>query len=420
MWPEGENFSAILPLDLTGMIYYNFLGLRMSPLNLCCPGVPPLFMKKTRLFLEAVLCPILGLSLLFWGCSEKKPPPPPPVPVVAATVAQKDVPVQLKTIGNVEAYATVAVKARVGGEIKQVNFKEGQDVKAGALLFVIDPRPLEAALRDAQARLARDKALAKKAETDAVRYSELVQKEFVSREQYDQAQATAESLTATVAADEAAVENARVQLSYCFITSPLNGRTGNLKADQGNLIKADADTSMVVINQIQPIYVSFSVPEQFLPEIKKYMAAEKIPVKAVISKDDKQEELEEGVLTFVNNTVDTTTGTILCKATYDNRDKRLWPGLFVNVVMTFTTEKGAVAVPSQAIQTGQEGQFVFVVKPDLTVEARPVEVGRTFNGEVVVKKGLEAGERVVTDGQLRLVPGAKVEVKQPEAGAKAS
>jgi len=342
------------------------------------------------------------------------------VPVVVAPVVKKDVPVQFKNIGNVEAYATVAIKARVGGEIKKVNFREGQDVKAGDLLFVIDPRPLEAALRQAQANLVRDTALANKAESDARRYAELIKKEFVSQQEFEQARATAESLQATVKADEVAVENAKLQLSYCFITAPISGRTGNLKADLGNLIKADADTSMVVINQIQPIYVSFAVPEQLLPDIKKYMAVEKVPVRAVIPKDDRQQQVEEGILTFVNNTVDTATGTILCKATYENREKHLWPGLFVNVVVDFTTEKGAVVVPSQALQTGQQGQFVFVVKPDLTAEARPVEAGRTFNGEVVVKKGLEAGEQVVTDGQLRLVPGAKVEVKQPEAGAKAS
>jgi len=376
-------------------------------------------MKQAHLLLKASLCLTLGLSLLLWGCSEKKPPGPPPVPVVVAPVVKKDVPVQFKNIGNVEPYATVAIKARVGGEIKKVNFQEGQDVKAGDLLFVIDPRPLEAALKQAQANLVRDTALANKAESDARRYAELIKKEFVSQQEFEQARATAESLKATVKADEVAVENARLQLSYCFITAPISGRTGNLKADLGNLIKADADTPMVVINQIQPIYVSFAVPEQLLPEVKKYMAVEKVTVTAVIPKDDKDQQVEEGGLTFVNNTVDTATGTILCKATFDNRDKHLWPGLFVNVVVNFTTEKGAAVVPSQALQTGQQGQFVFVVKPDLTAEARPVEVGRTFNGEVVVKKGLEAGEQVVTDGQLRLVPGAKVEVKQPEGGAKA-
>lgn len=363
---------------------------------------------------------LLILLTFLAACSgSQDPPKPQAVPVLVAAVEQKAVPVQLKTIGNVEAYATVAIKARVGGELKQVNFREGQDVHKGDLLFVIDPRPLEAALKEAQARLARDRALAKKAEEDARRYADLIRRDFVSREQYDQARATAESLAATVKADEVAVDNARLQLSYCYISAPLTGRTGNLKADQGNLIKADADTAMVVINQIQPIYLSFSVPQQHLPEIKKYMAQGPVKVEAVLDREEKHSE--EGILTFVNNTVDIATGTILLKATFANQEKRLWPGEFVNVVVTLTTEADAVVVPSQAIQTGQEGTLVFVVKPDLTAETRPVVVGRSLEGQVVVKKGLKAGELVVTDGQLRLVPGAKVELKnQQGAPAKSS
>lgn len=371
--------------------------------------------KRRSLFLRSIASLLTGFLLP--ACSGgKEPPKPPPVPVVVAEAVQKTVPVQVRTIGNVEPYATVSIKARVGGELQQVNFKEGQDVKKGDLLFVIDPRTWEAALKEAQARLARDKALANKARVDAVRYAELVRREFVSREQYEQAGATSESLQATVQADEKSVESARLQVSYCYIHAPLTGRTGNLLADQGNLIKADADKAMVVINQVQPIYVSFSVPEQYLPDIKKYMAAEKIKVQAIIATDEKNPA--EGILTFINNTVDIATGTILLKATFDNKDKRLWPGQFVNTVMTLTTEPDAVVVPSQAIQTGQAGQFVFVINPDLTAETRPVVVGRSMDGEVVVKQGVKAGEIVVTDGQLRLVPGAKVEVKKPEGPAK--
>ncbi len=368
-------------------------------------------------FAAVPLALLLAALTFLPACSGgKEPPKPRPVPVVVAEAVQKTVPVQVRTIGNVEPYATVSIKARVGGELQQVNFKEGQDVNRGDLLFVIDPRTWEAALKEAQARLARDKALANKARADAVRYAELVRREFVSREQYEQAGATSESLQATVQADEKSVESARLQVSYCYIHAPLTGRTGNLLADRGNLIKADADKAMLVINQVQPIYVSFSVPEQYLPDIKKYLAAGKIRVEAIIASDEKQPA--EGSLTFINNTVDIATGTILLKATFDNQDKRLWPGQFVNTVMTLTTEPDMVLVPSQAIQTGQQGQFVFVVKPDLTAETRPVVVGRSMDGEVVVKQGVKAGEIVVTDGQLRLVPGAKVEVKKPEGPAK--
>jgi multidrug efflux system membrane fusion protein len=198
-------------------------------------------------------------------------------------------------------------------------------------------------------------------------------------------------------------------LNYCYIHAPISGRTGNLLANLGNQIKADADTAMVVINQIQPIYVSFAVPEQHLGEIRKYMALEQVPVEAVIGRDGKNSE--QGVLTFVDNTVDKSTGTILCKATYANPHKRLWPGLFVNVVVKLTTQPHAILVPSQAVQSSQAGQFVFIIKEDLTVETRAVEVDRNLDGEAIISKGLKPGERVVTDGQLRLVPGSKVEIK---------
>jgi multidrug efflux system membrane fusion protein len=348
--------------------------------------------------------------LLLTSCSgEKKAAPPPPVPILAATVVEKTVPVELKAIGSVEAYSTVNIKSRVGGQLVKVNFKEGQDVEKGQLLFVIDPRPYEAALRQAEANLAKDKALANKAKADAVRYAELIRKQFVSQQEYDQARATAESLGATVQADQVAVQNARLMLSYCYINAPITGRTGNLLAHMGNMIKADADTAMLVINQIQPIYTSFSIPQQDLPEIRRYMAEEKVPVEAVIGGQENNPEM--GVLTFVNNTVDTATGTFQCKATFDNPHKRLWPGLFVNVAVQLSTQPNAILVPSQAIQTRQEGQFVFVVKSDHTVEIRAVEVGRSIDNDVIVIKGLKPGEQVVTDGQLRLVSGAKVQIK---------
>jgi multidrug efflux system membrane fusion protein len=363
---------------------------------------------KSGLLARLVL--FLSVVLFTAACSgDKKPPPPPPVPVLAATVTEKTVPVELKVIGNVEAFSTVSIKSRLSGQLVQVNFKEGQDVKQGDLLFVIDPRPYEAALRQVEANLARDKALATKAQADAGRYAELIRKQFVSQQDYDQAKATAESLSATVNADQVAVQNAKLNLSYCYIKAPISGRTGSLIAQQGNMIKDNADTAMVVINQIQPIYVSFAIPEQDLAAVRKFMAIEKIKVAVVIAGQENAPEM--GVLSFIDNAVDKTTGTILCKATFTNESKRLWPGLFVNVVVQLSTQPNAILVSSRAVQTSQEGQIVFVVKPDLTVEIRPVEVGRSIDGDVIVTKGLKAGERVVTDGQLRLVPGAKVEIK---------
>ncbi|MGO8760694.1 MAG: efflux RND transporter periplasmic adaptor subunit [Desulfobaccales bacterium] len=364
------------------------------------------FPFRSRIFLAL----LLSVSLFTTACSgDKKKPPVPPVPVLVATAVEKTVPVELRAIANVEAYSTVSIKSRLAGQLVQVNFKEGQDVKEGELLFVIDPRPYEAALKQAEANLERDKALANKAKADAGRYAELIRKQFVSQQDYEQAKATAESLGATVHADEVAVQNARLNLSYCYIKAPITGRTGSLIAHQGNMIKENADTAMLVINQIQPIYVTFAIPEQNLAEVRKYMAMEKVPVEAIIA--GQENNPEAGVLSFIDNAVDKATGTILCKATFTNEHKRLWPGLFVNVVVKLTTQPDAVLVPSQAVQTSQEGQIVFVVKPDLTVEVRPVEVGRAMNSEVIVTKGLKPGERVVTDGQLRLVPGAKVEIK---------
>jgi len=364
--------------------------------------------EKSALFFFFMVS--IVVTVFFLACSKKTVPPlKPPVPVTAGTVIQKTVPVQVRAIGNVEAYSTISVKSQIDGQLIRVHFKEGQDVKKGDILFTIDPRPYEAALKQAEANFAKDSAQLENARVEVSRYAELVKKGYVAQEQYDQIRTNAAALEATVNADKALVENAHLQLKYCFIYSPITGRTGNLMANQGNLIKANADNPMVTINQIQPIYVTFSVPEQYLSEIKKYMAGSKVKVEVYVTRDE--DHPEEGVLTFVDNTVDMTTGTIKLKGTFANKEKRLWPGQFVNVILTLTTQPNAVVIPSQAIQTGQSGQYVFVIKSDFTVESRPVVIDRTLDGETVVEKGLQPGDKVVTDGQLRLIPGVKVEIK---------
>jgi multidrug efflux system membrane fusion protein len=351
---------------------------------------------------------LLVLLMMFSACTKKKPAPPRTVPVIVESADRKNVPLQLKAIGNVEAYNGVSIKALVGGEVEGVYFQEGQEVKKGDLLFKIDPAPYEAALRQAEATLAKDIAQAKNAEEQAKRYAILVQKDYVSRDQYDQLRANADALAAVADADRANVENARLQLSYCTIKSPINGRAGSVLINAGNIIKAN-DLVLTTINQIVPIYVSFSVPEQNLADIKKYTASRELKVEAIIPGDDKRPA--RGELTFIDNAVDRTTGTIRLKGTFENRDRRLWPGQFVDVVLTLTTEQNRVVVPSQAVQTGQQGQYVYVIKDDMTAEFRLVAPGRTFDRWMVIDKGVAAGERVVTDGQLRLVPGAKVEFK---------
>lgn len=363
-----------------------------------------------------IISGVLLLTLIA-GCNKKAPPPKrPAAPVSADTVVQKAVPVQVRAIGNVEAYSTVGIKAQIGGELLRVHFREGQDVSKGDLLFTIDPRPYEATLKQAEANLAKDTAQLENAREEVRRYAELVRKGYVAQEQYDQIRTNSASLEATVNADRAMVENAQVQLKYCYIYSPITGRTGSLLSDQGNLIKANADNPIVTINQIQPIYVTFSVPERYLGEIKIYMAKERLNVRAVIGTDESHPE--DGVVTFVDNAVDTATGTIKLKASFQNREKRLWPGQFVNLFLTLTTEPNAIVVPSAAVQTGQSGQYVFVIKNDMTVESRAVTVSRTMNNESVIEKGLKAGERVVTDGQLRLVPGASIEISAPAESGK--
>jgi multidrug efflux system membrane fusion protein len=363
---------------------------------------------KTKVIARFILSVLLILFIAACNKEKSQPTQKPAVPVTAGIIIQKAVPAQVRAIGNIEAYSTISVKSQIGG-ILRVHFREGQDVSKGDLLFTIDPRPYEAALKQAEANLAKDTAQLENARVEVNRYAELVKKGYVAQEQYDQIRTNADAFEATVNAGKAMVENAHLQLKYCYIYSPINGRTGNLIVNEGNLIKANADNPMVTINQIQPIYVTFSVPEQYLRDIKKYMSSGKLKVEVVIGKDEKHPET--GILTFVDNTVDTATGTIKLKATFTNRDRRLWPGQFVDAVMTLTMQPNAIVIPSQALQTGQSGVYVFVIKSDLSVESRPVVVARSLDGETVIEKGLQPGEKVVTDGQLRLVPGAKVNIK---------
>ncbi len=380
----------------------------------------------------------LALVLAFSGCAKKAAEAERrvPVPVLVAKVAAKDVPVQVTGIGTVEAYSTVSVKSLVVGAVDQVNFTEGQEVKKDALLFTIDPRPFQTDLERAQANLSRDTAALKQAEATVAkdqanaqnaavekhRYEQLYQKGVVAKEQFDQASATADALDAAVRADQAAVDNAReairadqaaieaakLNLSYCYIRSPIEGRTGSLLIHSGNIVKSN-DTTLVVINQIHPIYVDFSVPERDLPAIREYAAKGAVEVAATIPADTGAPV--QGKLSFIDNAVNAATGTILLKGVFENRDGRLWPGQFVNVTVTLTTQPNAVVVPNPAIQTGQAGQFVYVVRSDMTVESRPVTIARIVGDLTVIDKGLQPGETVVTDGQIRLVPGAPVQIK---------
>jgi multidrug efflux system membrane fusion protein len=310
----------------------------------------------------------------------------------------------------VEAYSTVSVKPQVTGTLTRAHFKEGQDVRKGDLLFTIDTRPFETALRQAESNLAKDIAQLENARAQLLRYEELLRKQFVSREQYDQIRASASALEATAEANRAAVETARLQLSYATIRSPMDGRTGSLLSHEGNLVRVNDNTALVVINQIQPITVTFAVPEQFLADIKSRLESGRVRVEA--SRPQADGRPEQGLLTFVDNSVDKTAGTIRLKGTFANEKRDLWPGQFVDVVVTLAERPNALVVPTQAVQTGQDGQYLFVVTDNRKVEMRPVVVAMTHASETVLQKGVQSGEVVVIDGHFRLAPGSEVEVKQ--------
>jgi multidrug efflux system membrane fusion protein len=345
------------------------------------------------------------------GKGAAKGPPPVPVNVVAAE--QQTVPVRLQGIGNVEAYQTVSIKARVDGEIMEVKFREGDPVTKGEVLFRIDPRPYQAALRQAEANAMRDIAARDQASSQAKRYQELLDKNFISKEAFAQIRTNAETAEAVAGASRAALENARLNLAYCTITSPLDGYVGKVLLQAGNLVKANDVSALAVINQVKPIYVNFSVPEQSLPDVRKYMAAGPLVVEVV--PPDPNAPRVGGQLIFIDNAVDPTTGTIKLRARFDNVEAALWPGQFVNVSLRLYEQADAITVPATAVQTGPEGQYVYVVGPDSLVDIRKVKVQRADAERAIIATGLAKGEQVVTRGQLRLGPKTRVQIAKPAA-----
>ena len=340
---------------------------------------------------------------------------PPAVPVTVAAADQRTVPIRLQAIGNVEAYQTVSIKARVDGQIVEVKFREGQPVTRGELLFRIDPRPYEAALRQAEANALRDSAARDQARSQAKRYQELLDKNFISKEAYAQIRTNAETAEAIAKASQAALENARLNVEYCTIRSSLDGFVGKVLLQAGNLVKANDVTPLVIINQVRPIYVNFAVPEQSLSEVRKYMAQGPLAVEVIPA--DAQQKHPVGQLIFVDNTVDATTGTIRMRAQFDNAEAALWPGSFVNVSMQLYEQADAVVVPAQAVQTGPDGQYVYVINDEMLAEMRRVKVQRADSDYAIIATGLRKGERVVTRGQLRLGPKVKVQIAGPSAEA---
>ncbi len=364
--------------------------------------------------IAATILSLLLVPFLTGGCSKTAQTAPiVAVPVTVAKAELKTVPIDLTAIGTAEAYSTVSIKAQVNAELESVHFKQGDFVKKGDLLFTLDARPFQAALAQAEATLAHDKAQLELNRIEAARYQKLYESGVAPKEQFDQQQANEAAQGASVHADEAAVEQAKLMLQYCYIYSPVDGRTGALQVYPGNLVKQNDVPVLIVINQISPIFVDFSIPEQYLGVVKKYMEMGRLGVQSTPYGDTKP---EGGYLTFVDNTVDNTTGTIKLKGTFANSDHRLWPGQFSTVSLRLSEEENAIVVPSQAVQTGQSGDFVFVVTPELSAESRPVKVARTIGGEAVISQGIKPGETVVTDGQLRLIPGIKVQIKPSQVG----
>ena len=363
---------------------------------------------------STVALPAVLLALSACSAKTAETAPNLAVPVTVAKAVQKTVPINLTAIGTAEAFSTVSIKSQVNAILEEVHFKQGDFVTKGELLFTLDARPFQSAMAQAEANLARDQAQAELNQVQAARYEKLYTAGVAPKEQYDQMRASADAQQALVHADQAAVQSAKLQVQYCTIYSPTDGRTGALQVYPGNVVKENDVPILVVINQISPIFVDFSVPEQYLGVVKKYMSGGRLQIEATPYGETVS---EVGYLTFIDNNVDNTTGTIKLKGTFPNEDHRLWPGQFSTVSLRLAEEEKAIVVPAQAVQTGQSGDFIFVVKPDDTVESRPVKVARQLGSETVITSGIAPGDTVVTDGQLRLIPGIKVQVKQASAGS---
>ncbi len=365
------------------------------------------------------LLALLGLGALT-GCSEQKAAPPVklPVPVTVAVVAQRPVPVELQAVGQVEASSTVTVRSQVPGVVAEVHFREGATVRKGDHLFTLDQRPFQSALSKAEADLEQSRVAAENASREAIRYRELLAGGFVSRDEAEGIFARADSLLAAVAASRAGVENARIQLAYCTIRAPQGGRTGALLVHPGTVVKANDAPDLVMINTLEPVLVNFSIPEKQLAEVRRHLAAGPMAMTALAPGDTG--DPETGTITFLDNAVDSATGTIRLKGTFANPNSRLWPGQFVAVQVVLETRQGAVTVPTASVQNGQQGNYLFVVKEDRSVELRPVTVAFTVGDQTVIAAGVVPGETVVTEGQQRLAPGAEVQVKEPAAPSRGS
>ena len=362
--------------------------------------------------------PLYALALVAFpliGCSTKvaQTASIEAVPVRVAKAVEKTVPIDLTSIGTSEAYAAVSVKSQLNAVLQEVHFQQGDIVKKGQLLFTLDARPFQAALDQAQATLEHDQAQASLDQVEANRYAALYAAGVAAKEQLDTYQATAGAQEAAVRADKAAVEAARLQVEYCTIYAPIAGRTGALGATPGNLVKQNDVPILVVINQVSPIYMDFSIPEQYLGPVKKYMASGHLAIQATPYGDTVP---ESGYLSFVDNNVDNTTGTVKLKGTFGNESARLWPGQFSTVSLRLSQQEDATVVPSQAVQTGQSNDYVYVIKSDSTAEQRVVKVARTIGADAVIASGVSPGETVAVDGQLRLIPGIKVQVTTEASG----
>ncbi|MBF0395213.1 MAG: efflux RND transporter periplasmic adaptor subunit [Desulfobacterales bacterium] len=365
---------------------------------------------------------LLILSILISGCSNNDALGKPKVedsrkkkvvPVNISISEKKDVPLQIKAVGNVRAYSTLSVIPQVNGELLSVHFKEGDNIKEGDLLFTINPAPFKTKLNQAEANLAKDMALLENARKQVNRYSSIAKKGFVAEEQYDKILTDMAVLEASVKSDKASIENAKIDLEYCSIKSKIDGVSGDIKINKGNIVKSNGNEPLVIINKIEPIDVVFSIPEKNVQEIRQYMSLGKLKVSASIPSG--KINASSGELVFMDNAVDSNTGTIQLKATFPNKDRMMWPGQFVQVVVTLTNQANATVIPFQAVQTGQLGQYVFVVKPDMTVDYRSVTVERTIGDVAVISKGVSSGEKVVTDGHMKLTPGSNVKIIEGSA-----